>query len=454
MTESLLEKLQNYPWRQKAKQLVHDTYIEIVIGAVTLSSIFGAVSYNHNKKKEADLPVAFSEIEATTRSFEEKGQAVPPLTRFYSVVNDVTMKVFESNNIALAKDDGNEAFAHELETRVNPALKVYPLISEYAAEMPDDAFNARRSLDKVANESRDLLDVDDELAKTWDESHIDSYRTETYWVSVTNSDGKGSHTEMRTRQVYDHTTHYYEYNPEHGAAAAQLLLAFLAKYPDVKIEEHLYPATATHPENENAILSSMKKLFEKKPPTAAELLQLANKWATGSNLTKYLPKITADHQQLSSLGPSWDAATRTASSESYITYSRYDSGPTEYQIAENALSYGEDFRKSSAKIIDGIHCAGTDIPLLDAKIKEYVDVTLHGKEGDADDLRTEILDMSRKIYKANFENGFDVDPFSWLEVIGIALLGGLLGAAAGKGADIYFDKRKERETGQEMHPRW
>jgi hypothetical protein len=46
------------------------------------------------------------------------------------------MKVFESHNHSHEISGSNESFARELEPRVDRSLKIWPLISTYAAEMP------------------------------------------------------------------------------------------------------------------------------------------------------------------------------------------------------------------------------------------------------------------------------------------------------------------------------
>lgn len=441
MNYSFLDKLKHYPYRRKAKQLLFETPIEIMIGILLVGSITGGLTYRNRAAKAGEIPLAFSEIEQTTKEFERAGQPVPPLTRFYSVNNEVAMKVFESNNIAYSLGGSHQVFARELETRVDPALKVHPLISEYAKDFPQTAQDALRSLDKLTQAAAELPKINNAFARSWDEDHDDVYHTEYY--TTTSCDSKGQcTTTTHSRQVYDYTIHTYDYYPQHGAAAARMLIDFLAKHPDLNIEERLYLAKMTHADNEYAIEKSMREKFDGKAPSPADYVQLANTWATGSNLTKYLPLVTSHHSSLSNLSPAWNAATRTAKSTRYRTYSSSDAGPREFQIAESALGHGQAIEQSALRITEGIRFSGQRVPELDAKIKEFIGVTLDGKPGDPDKLRDEVMKMARDIYEKNYENGFDVQPFKWLEVVLFTILGMVAGGLAGAGADRLLHARR------------
>ena len=100
----------------------------------------------------------------------------------------------------------------------------------------------------------------------------------------------------------------------------------------------------------------------------------------------------------------------------------------------------------TGKITGGIQYAGQTAPALQAKIKEYIGVVLDRKPGDPDQLRGEVMQLSRNIYQKNIENGLDVEPFKWGEVVLFTMLGLLAGGAAGAGGDYYLTKRKSKTS--------
>jgi len=431
-------------WIDKVKRFIYETPVEIAIGAVLFGAVAGVSSYEVQKGKEGQIPLAFSEIEQTTRDFAAKGQPVPPLTKLYSLTNDATMKVFESNNIALAKDETNKTFARELETRVDPNFKTHMLISEISAEIPQDANAALNSVSDLVAAVKELPAVSQALDASWSESHRDVTHTEIYYTQSCDSKGNCTST-MHTREVYDYTIHTYTYDAQQGAYSAKLLQDFVAAHPHLDVAERLQLASKTHADNENAMAQSMRNLLKGKPPTPEQALGFANTWARGSNLVKYLPTIRSNHAELPALSTAWTAALETAHSEQYRTYSHSDSGPSEYRAAQAALDHTTTINESSAKITEGIRDAGYAIPALTQQIRTYIDVAEGRKAGDADKLRAEVMKTARDIYNQNFENGFDVQPFKWWAIALFTVLGAGMGAGAGAAVDKYLNDRLRRQ---------
>ncbi len=435
---------------QRALQVIYDTPIEIAIGAVIFGSAIGGYTYHLNNEKQGQIPLAFSEIESTIEDFAKEGRTVPPLTRVYSLTSDVAMKVSESNNIAMAKGGSHEDFADELRTRVEPTLKKHALISEYAAQLRVDSANALQSLSKIVEAAKDAPAVASAFDSAWTSSHRDHYYTQIYPSTSCNAKNQCT-TTMKTRQVYDYTTHTFTYYPEHGARAAQLLAAFIQKHPDVKIEERLQHATRTSPANEAAMEPSLKERLKDKVPTKADILGYANTWAIGSNFTKYNPVVKQNHDRLEDALPAWQSGKDNAKSTSFRTSRRSDSGPREFQIAEKAKAAASELYSASHKITDGIRIAGQEVPVLEAKIRNYIDVVDGNKKGDPDKLRADVMSSARSIYERNFENGFDLNPFKWAQVILFTVIGIFAGCLVGTGADRYIDhwrRRKIYEDGQ------
>jgi hypothetical protein len=429
-------------WRDRLWRLVHDTPVEIWIGAVVLGAAFGGVSYHINSVRAERVPVAFSEIGKTVREFNRLGKPVPPLTKFYASASDAAMKVFESHNIALETGRGHRLFASELETRTDRALRIYWQLSEIARDMPADAQAALTSLDKLVRAGADLPAVVAALDAAWDARHDDVYHTEYDTSTQCDSNGQNCQTVTTSRQVYDYTIHTYTYHPQQGENADRLLEDFLKKHPDLKISERLHLATKTEADNEYAIEKSMKVELKGKIPTQEQALKYANMWATGSNLTKYQPVILSSQGSLSGLSPAWHAAKTTAQSVRYTTYSSSDSGPREYQVAESALGQATTMLDAAQRIVGGVRFAGYGVPALHAKVKEFVGVALDGKPGNAGRLREEAMQLARDVYQKNFENGLDVQPFKWREVLLFTLIGILAGGLAGYGVDRAVEARR------------
>ncbi len=452
---TLFDKFKERSIRESLRYLIFNTRVEIVAGLVTAGTIAGVLSYRDNKKQEAHIPLAFSEIESITRKFEEKGQKVPALTHEYAVINDFAMKIFESSNDALSQNESNATFARELQKHMEENVVDHNSIGEYAKAFPSISREAIQSLKGPINASKELPAVVNAFDAVWDESHYDHYHTEVYYTTECTGSGKTRHCgpKRHTKKVYDYTTHTYTFHPEEAAQAERLLQAFLNKYPDINISQ-LVRATETGEANQNAMRKSMadffKKNFKDKQPEAADYLKLANTWATASNFTEYFPAIRQSHAELKRLSGAWSWSAKDARSTSYTTYRRSDSGPREFQIVEEIVSNGIRMGQNTSDITKGIALASRQVPELNNKINEFIDVSLNGKPGNADKLRTEILDGARDVYKANFERGFDVYPFKWGIVVLLTLAGMAIGAAAGAGADHLLNKYEERRMTREQ----
>lgn len=115
------------------------------------------------------------------------------------------------------------------------------------------------------------------------------------------------------------------------------------------------------------------------------------------------------------------------------------------------------------QVSGGIQFAGRNIPILNQKIEQFVNATLHGGEGNPNKLRREIMQLSREIYKQNFAGGMDTEPAKWGWVVLWAVLGGLAGGAAGFGVDRWlnasrynqdYQREKARSFRSSIHDRF
>ncbi len=430
--------------KEKSLHLIYTTPIEIAIGAVFVGALAGGGNYWVQDGNEGKIPVAFSEVGKTIRALERDGKPVPPLTKFYATASDYTMQIFEASNTAYERGGSNSTFASELDYRVDHALRVHKQIPEYAAELPAAAATALESVDKLVKATQELPAIIAAFEASWDESHRDVTKTRTWTENECDSDGKNCHDVEKSEQVYDYSIHTYTYYADQGERASQLLGAFLERHPDLQVNERLILSTKTDPENEYAIEKSMRELFNGKMPTQAQALEMANKWATGSNLYTLQPVINGNHSGMRSIAPAWAAAKRTAHSDEYKTYSSTDSGPAEFQTANSARDYSSATNEAASRVTNGIRMVGYSAKTLEAQVKSYVATNLDGKPGSATKQRREVMSTARAIYQSNFADGLDVQPFKWLGVMIYTGLGLLLGGAAGAGVDKLINiKRRE-----------
>lgn len=441
---SLIEAIKNYPLRQKTWQIIHDTPAEIFVTSALVMTVGGVVFTDYYKSEHGLIPISFSEFGKTYKAYQEKGLEAPVLTRFYSRASDFNMKVFESKNEAFVRGDSHESFARELETRIDPALRIHRQLPEMTEDLKKDAKEALQRISVLLDAARDASTWIVPMQKSWEDDHDDVYKTVYYYETVCDSQGKNCTQEQRSRQEYDYTIHTYDYYPAYGHQGALALQAFLLKYPTLQIAERLELAKKTDVFNEYAIEQSMKRQLNRKIPTPEQSLSYANTWATGSTFSAMHPVITSRHDQLLRQSPQWDKARHTAKSDRYRTYSRSDSGPREFQLARAISRNGNEMVTATYKISSGIQFMGANAQVMVDKIKEYIAVVLDKKPGDADKLRAEIMDLSRTAYKMNFSNGHDVRPVKWEVIFGVIGGLGILGALKGWGIDTLIRNNRHR----------
>lgn len=438
MLSERLRKIREFPWLETAKQIIIETPAEVYIGAVLGLCVATAVSYQHEDAKKGQIPLGFSEISQTKLMLQLANQGdLPSLTRAYSMANDVPMQVFEASNLAYTWDRSFKKFAYELEKKNDPSMRVHTLISDYAKQAGEVSRKALDVLSPWTSANDDLPAIIKTLDAAWEDSHRDVEKTEYYYEEECSGSGNDRKCQnvRKSRQVYDYTIHSYEYNKKQGERAARLLKDFMAKHPDLRINEQLLLVPKTNAENEWAMRQSRKNMPGYKGLKQEDYLRYANMWATGSNYNVRASHIYNQHAALGVSASEWNTAKRTARDEKYRTYSRSDAGPEEFQIAEAAMAQASEMASNISATTNGISFAGAQIPVLSRKIKEFTDASLHGKEGNPQKLQKEVLDLARKIYQKNFPEGFDTYPAKWGMVFVWAVIGLLGGGLAGYGVD-------------------
>jgi hypothetical protein len=189
-------------------------------------------------------------------------------------------------------------------------------------------------------------------------------------------------------------------------------------------------------------------------------VNIANTWWRANQINKNKDAIASRWDELKAHGAQWRVEKNSAHDESYRTYSHYDAGPREFQVAEITLSDGQDVKKRLDKIIAGIEF-GKNGPLLKKRIEQFIDAGRSNKKvveqvGEktktwtAKQLRNEVTDGFVELYDKNFEGGLDLAGYRGYMValwaaLGTILLGGVgagiffAGNQAGMGESIYSD---------------
>ncbi|MDD5301951.1 MAG: hypothetical protein PHS14_02495 [Elusimicrobia bacterium] len=435
------------PWRRKVTEYkqrfvswVSNTPSEILlIGVLGLAIGLGA-GHKHESDREKHIPLAFSEIHQIERDAERAGMAVGPLTRYLTSTSDMTMKVFEVWNESHANTyvgSNVHNFATELEYKMDPSFKFHRYeIFDFVRDLPAQADAATAQLSHLDQLRRGLSPVVNDFNRSWDDSHTDHYRTEYYTVTV--DDGKGkSHTETRSREVYDHTTHTYTYDRASGERASTGADALIARTGSLALTEVLHTASQTNAEGEYAAEKSRRNANGGARLSQDSLTKIANTWATGSTLMTNLPEADRLWAAFHGDANAWRAAKGTAHDDRYNTGSHADSGPREFQTAERALADGAGAEAKLGEILDGISFVKANTPKLEGMIRELIDVELHYKKDGTDTkkLMREILTLSQQMYQKNFNGGLEVDPYRKLMLLVYSLCGLGIGAALGAALD-------------------
>ncbi len=412
--------------------LLDNTRIEIPIGVAVGAFMIGSASYYHETGKAGQIPVAFSEISQIEEDLAARGQDVPALTRYYASTNDAVMKVFEANNLCYEEDGcSNQELAEELRQKVDPDIAEHTTITEYADRIEDYARAAERTLRHISDSGDQVNTIRNTLERAWDYDRDDHETLST--CTRINMDGD---LETYSCWEYDYSDHTYTFNDAQGRRAAGLLQQFVAEYPNIRLDGQFVTASRTNADNQSAMAQSRPYLEDLNDN---DFMRLSATWATGSNFQSNLSKLYTAHAGVTSSANSWTNAANTAESESYKTYSRFDSGPDEYQVAQSALDFAASYARQVRKVLNGLDDTPEELRGLNEKIVQFIDLHEYGTpkgqaRSQANQLRDEILSDARDIYEANFSGGFNTYTKSWGMII-LSIVLGAAGGGIGFGAD-------------------
>ncbi len=419
---------------QNLKYLLKTTAIEAAILGVLWAGIW---TYNWTKsesKRAEKIPLAFSEIEAVERQAARDNIKVGEISEYEMKINDMCMKIFEAYNQAQgnlpAKE--NELFA----TNIYNAMELKNIykynLKDLVTQVPDYIPQISNTLDKYKIIGNSLDVINDNMDKSWDDSHTDNYHTELQLKTTIDSKWN-LRSKLRPVQVYDNTTHSYEYKKEYGEAWAKDLTELFTKIPTIKLEENILKSNETNAEGEYAAEKSRNMLPHERL-TQEELLSIANTWYTGSTILENINNVESLYPKLNNSAIERVDATKTAQNETYKTTSRDDDGPKEFQIANNTLDLWIQINDNLKEMQKVITSTSIKVPLLEKKINEFIEVwyvKALSSQKEASKLADEIITLTKEIYKINFKKGLDMENFRWAMIFLYALIGFVIGWATG-----------------------
>lgn len=438
--------------------LLKDTRAEIVIGAIAGSILAGTWTYSLESKKDRCLRVAFSETSQIERQAKKLGVSVPHMTDFLAKTNDFYMGIFLSHDDSWISvpflEDNTRSFAIALDHHVDPSFKVHhyelPQLAELSPKFADSLLvdlSYLRTMQSKVNNTVQVLD------KTWDDYHHDSYHTEIYYTTSTDSKGNVT-TQMHTRQVYDHTDNTYKFYRPFGEQSAVLLNKIKQEFPKIKQDGLFMPALETGAENEYVIEQTRKSDLKGKQLTPEDYVNLANSFLFGSRQYTDLRNLEKLRASLASHGDDWQSQKNTASSYTKRTYNHSHAESVEFLTCERAISDGKNISSLIDATLGSIESTRTRVPKLFNMIKTYIkDSYLHEDDKNIQKLKKEIMSEAIKGYEELYPNGVKLKHSNYWNVLWLGLLGAAIGGVIGTGfdfagdrTDMYSKRRREDES--------
>ena len=448
--ESILSKC-----GRKVKTLLRDTPIEAFLIGTAGAVCATMLAYSNEVQRSHKIPLAFSEISQLEKQAKAEGKEVGAMTQYYAKVNDVTMKTLEAWNNSWANEtkDNSREFAKQLGERMvkdsNYGSQHTYTITDLLEQMPMLAENASKTMEGYTKNISLIQTLNRELDATWTTEHQDHYRTETYWdtENYTTTDGSGdnrhtvSHSRqvLKTRSVYDHTTHTYNYHPENGEKTSALLGELKNNKEYLAWPQVLSRVKKINQPNQDAIVISRTK-GEKVPKLSkGEISDLVNTWNHGSTYNQNKDRITSAVENIPTMNATWQSAKATAKSVQYDTNSRSDSGPSEYQRINEIKSQTKNLESGISEIMGGINQVSSQVPGLKKSLDDYVhsltEIKATGTSINPKEAQKAIIKTVESWYSANIKEGFNMDMFRWHRLFLWGLFGAVAGGLVGAGLD-------------------
>jgi hypothetical protein len=410
------------------KSSLETTPMEIAAGAIFWLFVWGVYQWKVESKRAEFIPLAFSEIEQVEKNIKDRWDTIWAINIYSLKVNDLCMKIFEAYNeshwYTPYTEDKSDVFGARLYECVTLKHIYKYNLDDLLEQVPEHIKWVNKTIKTYKDVDHELDPIINNLNATWDDYHHDNYHTEMRSRTVTDSKWK-SHTEYYTVQVYDNTTHTYDYNKKYGEQVDYELNNLVKKHPIIKLKEKIIKTDKTNAFGEFAADKSRQRLADRLSPK--ELLDAANSWYNWSTLLNHIKIIDSLYPDLITKTKEWSVAKKSAKSDRYKTNTHYDDGPEEFQTIENTLNISNEINNNIDEVIQVVEETSKKIPLLEKKIDEYIKLwyTYHKT---SDEKAEEIMDLTKDIYVLNFKTWIEVERFRWLMVFLISLLWGAIGA--------------------------
>ncbi len=425
------------------RKVLHDTPVEVLVGALAVGSAGFVVGHKLESNREKTVPLAFSEIGQLEDAARTEGKELDLFTRYHAGLNDLVMKVMESWNSAwkysTSPEGAYKKFAEELEKGMTTRQYRHN-IADFMESVPLDAGEALHTLSPLTTAKPIVSEAEQQLGRSWNDSHHDNYHTELRTRTVSHRDSKGNvsySTEFYTVQVYDDTTHTYQYNKDSGEAASRTLDILLSDFADFSLAINMRTASRVQRENYEAMQAS-RKMDDGETLAEDELLKLANTWNQGSNVQQYAGFLARPFGELGDDANVWRVHKNTAHGDQYKTRSHSDSGPMEFQTAARARTHAQQYLASVDAVTKGLLFTQQNMPELHKKITGFIEYMLRphpNAQLDPEQAALEIRNQTIDLYGQNFGRGFDMEQYRAGMVVLYGVLGILAGAALGFGFD-------------------
>ena len=426
----------------KIKSLFIETKIELVLFSIIGFLLVFLISYINEYENSKYIPIAFSEMEEIENICKKESTNVPVITKYLNSTFDLTNKVFEcwneSQNLMLLGSN-TKSFASELDYRIDTILRNHKyeitdlklIIQDYS-----DSLNIYfKKYIEVMNNSAYITDL---ANKTWKYDTYDHYHPETRTYTTTDSKGNST-THTYIVMVYDYTDHTFTYYPVYGEILDNDNFKFINDYHNFFYDENLITSNKVGANNEYAIQKSRKNKIDSSL-SQEQILFISKQWATNSFYTIYNAKLHVNWDYYNQLQPAWTFDKLNSHSIKFRTTSHRDDGPKEYRTVQKIKNTSNNINSITSSIIFTIRNTKINVIKLEQLIKDYIDVSLNNKEGDAEELKYQIMHLTKNVYESNFIGQEKINMFNWWIVIGWSLFGAFIGLIVGFAIDSLIDK--------------
>ncbi len=421
------------------KKKLRDTAIEVLIGGAALSPVGAWTAHTFESNRDKLFPLAFSEISQIKDEAKKHEREIDPFTLYYAGLNDLVMKGLEAWNDGWKYSNTNAEGFIKFAERLDRTMTEHDYrhnLADLIISVQSDARSAYTQLAPFVEAQNHISGVNNHLSQAWQATHTDNYHPElrTRTVSHTDANGHTSYsTEFYTEQVYDDTTHTYNYSRPNGEIASINLDRILSEFGTLSVAITIQSASTVQQSNRNAIRSSRRSEHEF---SDVEYLAFATTWKFGSNAQIHRTVFISPWATLRGDAGLWRSAKNTSRDHRYKTTRHNDDGPMEFQIVQKTLVHGQHFTQAVDAVANHIRYTQEQLPTVEDQIKKYVGHMLYPSDSPplTTDTKTAAYLLRNSLIGLYSEN-FDMKRYRQGAVFLSGVLGLLAGAGLGFGVD-------------------